>query len=77
MYNGKADRGRHGPLPYTRQQVNIYYPSANTAGVIIVSAGHPWTVEVKKAMVNASATESTTLDIEGMEHHGTPWNVMG
>ena len=32
----KADHGRHGPLPYTRQQVNIYYPGANTAGVIIV-----------------------------------------
>ena len=25
-------------------------------------------------MVNASATESTTLDIEGMEHHGTSWD---
>ena len=25
-------------------------------------------------MVNASATESTTLDIEGMEHHGMSWD---
>ena len=25
-------------------------------------------------MANASATESTTLDIEGMEHHGTSWD---
>ena len=27
-YNGKADRGRHGPLPYTCQQLNILFGKA-------------------------------------------------